>query len=233
MDTNVLEKRWSFLTEGDSIHIVAPAYGAPNNYLETVRQNILKYGFKPEIPIDISVPQPLGYSNTDFYRANHLKKVLTDDKVKVIWALQGGRGSSLLLPFLKDLSQSISPKLIVGFSDITALHLWAATRNWPSLHGIVLTYNRETWTKGNKDSSMDDIMAILKEDRQEVDYKLEPLNQTSRKDLTITGPVVGGNLSLIQRSIGTDAHLQTAGKILFLEDKDEARPLVFMRALTI
>ncbi len=222
MDPKVAARRWSFLNPGDSIHIVAPSYGAPDNYLETVCQNILNYGFKPEIPLDIIVPQPLGYSNTEFYRARHLEKVLTDDRVKVIWALQGGRGSSLLLPFLKDLPEPISPKLIVGFSDITALHLWAATRNWPSLHGIVLTYNKETWAKGNKDSSIDDVIAILKGDIQELEYELNPLNQAARKDLIITAPIVGGNLSLIQRSIGTETHLQTAGKILFLEDKDEA-----------
>jgi muramoyltetrapeptide carboxypeptidase len=221
MDIRDTGAKWFFLEKGDPIHIVAPAYGISTNYMEKVRQNILKYGFKPEMPVDINAPQGLGYSNTDSYRAHHLKSVLTDDRVKVIWALQGGRGSSLLLSFLKDLPRLISPKLIVGFSDITALYLWAATRNWPSLHGIVLAYNKEMGLEANKESSMDALIPVLKGDIQELEYKLEPLNNTSKQDLVINGSIVGGNLSLIQRSIGTETNLQTAGKIIFLEDKDD------------
>ena len=212
---------WRYLEKDEFIDVVTPGYGAKDGSIEKAKENIQKFGFQARIPDDLIEPHPLGYSNTKEYRANHLKSVLESEDSKIIWALRGGRGSSFVLPYLKNLTPS-QPKLIVGYSDATALHLWAAKREWPSLHGVVLGYNKDAKDAVNKDTSLEDVMDILTGKTREVHYKLTPLNKTAKlQETDICSSVVGGNLSLIQRSIGTDTSLDARDKILFLEDVGE------------
>ncbi|WP_032113665.1 S66 peptidase family protein [Candidatus Paracaedibacter symbiosus] len=214
-------EKWNVLEPGNNIHVIAPGYGNHDGSVEHARKAILKMGYEPLIPDDLINPHPLGYSNTEEYRAAHLKEALCDE-TKIVWALRGGRGSSLLLPSLQDIPLSTPAKLIVGFSDITALHLWAAARNWPSLHGIVLGYNKEANHAVNAEASLNEILPILTGEIQELTYKFLPLNKAAQQEgRFVRGPIVGGNVSLIQRSIGTETQLNTSRKILFLEETGE------------
>lgn len=216
--------RWTTLEKGDFVDVIAPGYGSQEDSIETAKNNIQKFGLSARIPEDLIEPQALGYSNTEQYRVNHLKQVLGSQEAKVIWALRGGRGTSTLLRYLKGWEPMSPPKLIVGFSDITGLHLLATQRGWPSLHAIVLGYNQDANPKVNSKASVEDVMDILMGRVQEVEYGVSPLNKQARSEdfSSIKGCVVGGNLSLIQRSIGTDTALNPSGKILFLEDVGEA-----------
>ena len=213
---------WKFLEKNEFIDVVAPGYGAKDGSMEKARENIQRLGFQARIPDDFIDPQPLGYSNTEKYRADHLKSVLGSEDSKVLWALRGGRGSSPLLAYLKDLAPS-QPKLIIGYSDITALHLWASKRKWPSLHGVVLGCNKDAGHIVNSETLLEEVANIITGETKEVSYKLIPLNKTAkRQGIDIHSSVVGGNLSVIQRSIGTETSLDARGKILFLEDVGEA-----------
>jgi muramoyltetrapeptide carboxypeptidase len=212
--------RWSPLEKDDFIDVIAPGSGAHDGSVDKTKANIKKFGFNYRIPADLINPQPLGHANTKEYRTNHLKTVLSNDETKVIWAIRGGRGSSSLLDSLTDIKAA--PKLVVGYSDITAIHLWAAKRNWPSLHAIVLAYNQEANPVVNGKSSMKEVIDILTGTEQVVHYTLTPLNEKAKSgEVNIDSSVIGGNLSVIQRSIGTETALNATGRILFLEDTGE------------
>lgn len=130
--------------------------------------------------------------------------------------MRGGRGSSSLFAERIDQFTELAktPKLFIGFSDITAIHLYVGTMlGWPSLH----------WGYNQKDSFFEEIIPILKGDVRELHYKLKPVNACAENIQLIDNTiVVGGNASLIQRSIGTDTMPDTADKILFMEDIEEA-----------
>ena len=133
--------------------------------------------------------------------------------------MRGGRGSSSLFSEGADrftvLAQT--PKLFIGFSDITAIHLYvSAALGWPSLHWGFYKEGREM-------VFLDEITSILKGDVKELHYKLTPINTCAEQvQLVDKTSIVGGNASLIQRSIGTDTMLDTKDKILFMEDVEEA-----------
>jgi len=74
-------------------------------------------------------------AGTDAVRGADLQAALDDSSVKAVFAARGGYGSMRLLPSLS----LTSPKWIVGFSDITALHCAAQVKGWQSLHAPVLT----------------------------------------------------------------------------------------------
>lgn len=211
------------LKDGDTIHVIAPAYGDKGS-LEKARENLLRFKVNPDIPNDMINPQePLGYSNTEKYRAQHLIDVLTKGEGDIIFPLRGGRGGSALLPYLdKEVPITTRPRVFCGFSDNTALHLWAIKRGWSSLHSVVLAYNKENGTSINGSSSLDEVFGILRGEVKEVEYKLLPLNKKAKEEKGMVSSVVGGNLSVIQRSIGTSTHLQTKHKTLLIEDTGEA-----------
>ena len=132
--------------------------------------------------------------------------------------MRGGRGSSSLFAEGLDKFTSLAqtPKLFMGFSDITAIHLYVNTvLGCPSLHW---GYNQN-----QKDSFFEEIIPILKGVVRDLHYKLKPVNACAKKVQSIDNTsIVGGNASLVQRSIGTDTMLDTTDKILFMEDIEEA-----------
>lgn len=220
---------WDSLELTDEISVIAPGNGSHDGSVEKAREVIGRFGFRGKIPDDLINPTPLCYANTTQYCATHLQQELNNPQTKVIWALRGGRGSSRILPYLENIALGNHPSsvrtstpLIVGFSDITALHLWATVRGLPSLHAPVLAYNKESAHIVNEDASLQDVFDILTGKVTELEYTCTPLNQAAQQeDLVMNTSIVGGNISLIQRSIGTDTELEAKGKILFLEETGE------------
>jgi muramoyltetrapeptide carboxypeptidase len=137
----------------------------------------------------------------------------------VVWAIRGGRGSSSIFAEGIDQFRNFvkAPKLFIGFSDITAIHLYINTvLGWPSLHWGYLKEGREKII-------FDEIAALLKGEIKELHYKLTPVNASAKQVKIIDDTyIIGGNASLIQRSIGTDTMPDTKDKILFMEDVEEA-----------
>ena len=156
-----------------------------------------------------------------------LKQALAAEDSKVVWCIRGGYGSQKLMPLVLRMRQPKKPKLFIGYSDITVLQMFMVHQwHWPVLHFPVLV----------------DIPGILKKDFQQLKHivqnylkknksqkwqvftKLKILNPGCLRDknFTIKSSVTGGNMTIIQSSIGTPWAGQFKNKILFLEDKGEA-----------
>lgn len=166
--------------------------------------------------------QPFNRSNTIEYRTAHFLKILRSD-ANVIWVLRGGRGASEIFmdPTVFNEFKGIPPKLLIGFSDATVFHLWAASIGWPSLHGVVLSFCQENEHTVNASTSLDIYFKILRGEASELTYNLTPENEFAKAAIIKDSSIVGGNLSLIQRSIGTPIAINPDGRILFIEDTGE------------
>ncbi|MCL2259612.1 MAG: LD-carboxypeptidase [Proteobacteria bacterium] len=197
------------LCPGDAVAVVAPAgVVASTPYEEGMKFLQQHYSAR----WGRGLLSQAGYlAGSDERRLEELQMAIDDEDIKAIFAARGGYGTMRLLPKLQ--LQGRSPKWLVGFSDITALHgLWQRT-GWQSLHGPVVTQ----------------MGALGPEDLQSMLDTLERGSGNSRLlgthclvPGTASGPLLGGNLSVLCHLVGTPYMPDMRGAILLLEDIGEA-----------
>jgi muramoyltetrapeptide carboxypeptidase len=164
-------------------------------------------------------------------RAEILCQYLFDPNIRLIWMLRGGEGSADLIPMLHEKQNAIKklpPKLIMGFSDITALLLYFSQHyNWPVIHGFnARQLALQTISPLSEKLTFD----FLFNGKCDLTLPLEPLNAAAEKNQQLTGFITGGNLSLINISVQDTWEIQTKDKLLFLEDVNE-KPHAVLRTL--
>lgn len=145
-------------------------------------------------------------------RLKHFINALQDPKIKIIWAFRGGYGATEFVCDCLDIIPT-TPKILIGFSDITALHtLFNQHYNLPSIHGNVLT------SIISKNQPIDDILQLLSPSKNLLKITSINHNITHQK---ITGKITGGNLTVFCNMLGTKLHPSGEGKILIFEDVNE------------
>ncbi len=215
----MIQKKWQALKIGDIVEIVAPASACKESELDAACKWIRSLRLIPRIPLDVMKGKFIFAQSRD-YQFEHMKKALQTKDSKAIWCLRGGYGSMRILPQLDKIKKIAGTKLFIGYSDITALHLYLNQKwNLPTIHGP--TFNR----MGHSSQPLGELREIEKlifGKLDEIEFKgLIALNEMAHKKNIINSKVVGGNLSLITSSLGTPWQINSKGKILFLEDVDE------------
>jgi muramoyltetrapeptide carboxypeptidase len=157
-------------------------------------------------------------AGTDDSRINQWNHALAQGEVKAVFSARGGYGAMRLLP---QLNFGALPRPFVGFSDVTAVHLAAQSIGLRSIHGPVLTQLAK---------QPPDVVSRLFEVME--GRSLSPLFGTHTVVNGIaSGPLLGGNLAVLTRLIGTPWLPSFSGSILLLEDVAE-RPYQIDRMLT-
>ena len=213
------------LQEGDTIGIVSPASAIfESEPYEIARESFEALGLK--VKFGRNVKNRFGHlAGTDEERAEELNEMFRDKSVKAIIALRGGSGAARILDKLDYEAIKQNPKIFIGYSDITALHLaiFEKTR-LVTFHGPVAV---STWNS----YSVDYLKRLLFE-KEAIIYKNpsakgDELTQTKNRIRTITegtvkGKLLGGNLSVLTGIMGSQYFPQDwTGKILYLEDIGE------------
>ncbi len=201
------------------VDVVAPGFRCSNEELEGAKNYLSSLGLVPRVPKDLFKGRSL-FSNSDDYRFKHLAYALRAPDSKAVWCIRGGYGSIRLLPELRKLKRPKLQKVFLGYSDITTIHsflnqFWG----WTTLHSPVL----DRFGGGRfKPIEYRELRQILFGDVQKLEFKnLRPLNSRAQKKSTVKAKMVGGNLAVLQSSIGTPFEIDLKNKILFLEDVGE------------
>lgn len=212
-------KGWLPLKEGDTVDIVAPASSSTGG-LEAGRKFLESWGLRTRMSPKI-FGRDVICSNTDDERFEQLRAALFARDSRAVWCVRGGYGANRLIPRLVRLRRPPGPpKLFMGFSDITTLHVFLNEQwSWPTVHGpMVDRIGRGLILK----PQLRELHDIYFGHEREVTFKgLKPLNAAARVARTVRAPVTGGNLMTLQSTIGTRAPWKTAGHIIFLEEIDE------------
>ena len=166
------------------------------------------------------------HSNTDEKRLEVLNKALySDDKNLIIWCVNGGYGSSKLIQFLDKQTKPKIEKNFIGYSDITALHLFLSQKwGWKTIHGACLG---ELFKNNKNINNFIQVLNLVLNDKYTINDNcfdgITPLNISAKKfkDKLNNYELTGGNLAIIQTSFGTNWEIDTRDKILFLEDVGE------------
>ncbi len=212
---------------GDRLAVVAPASPFPREAFEAGVGELRRLGFEPEF--DAGVFDRRGYVAGDAAaRARALMTAWLDPGIPAILAARGGYGSVELLPFLSADAMRHSPKLLVGYSDITALLAFLTTRcGIVALHGPCVAAGLDSGPAGYDESTF--VRALTRAE------PLGPLDAPALEALSAgeaVGPLYGGNLTQLAASMGTPyAFDPPSGCVLFLEDVGE-RPYRIDRLLT-
>lgn len=213
-----MKKSWTYLKKNDIVDIIAPASNSPSEKLQEGVGFLEHLGLTPRVPHDL-INTDLFFSSPLEDQLRHLKEALYSDS-KAIWCLRGGYGSMRLIPHLLKFKPPKKPKLFVGFSDITSLHLFFNDHwKWPTIHGRTISQLKVELAKTPDRKFLADMIFGKKTDHTY--KKLIPLNEAAKTEKLIKGKITGGNLRIIQSSLGTSWELHAKNRILFIEDVGE------------
>ena len=221
------------LRAGDMIGLITPAtWVADPDALATAERTVKHFGLTPRLGRNVGKRD--GYlAGTIEHRLEDLHAMFGDPEVKGIFTIRGGYGSGHLLDRIDyDLIRR-NPKVFVGYSDITALHLAIHKRT-----GLV-TFHGPVPLSAFSDFTVEHFRRALFESKPLGTLKNPPETNTLRPRHTLrtirggraTGLLTGGNLSLIVATMGTPFEIETRGRILFIEDTGE-QPYQIDRMLT-
>jgi len=206
------------LKPGDTVAISAMA--SPATLWEV--QRAINFFRKHEIKVEIcdSIKNNKGkyyLTNTDEARAEELNNLFKREDINGIMAARGGYGTMRILDYLDYEMIKLNPKILIGFSDITAVLI--AINRITNL----ITYHGPVAVTSFNEFSANGIMNVIK---NKLDFdkilnlefsQLQVLNEGNAK-----GYLTGGNLRMICSTLGTKYEIDTKGKVLFLEDTQES-----------
>ena len=207
------------LLPGDTIGIVAPASHAGEDRIQKAVSNLTNLGYR--VLLGKSCTQRwYSYAGRDETRAADLNDFFRVDAVDAIMCLRGGYGSLRLLDRLDLAMIAEHPKVFIGYSDITCLHLVFNQKvNLITFHGPMLTSNFADGPDPVTGLSLTNVVCA---------GNRPPVIQnatTSLKALAggvAEGQIIGGNLTTLMSMLGTPYAPYFQDKILFMEDVGEA-----------
>lgn len=203
------------LKPGDRVELIAPASRCTSARLEAIKTMCESWGLVCVIEPSL-FGDDLLCANDDEARFKAFRHALMREDTQAIFCVRGGYGSARLIPALTSVSKPPVHKLFVGMSDITALHLYIQqVWDWPVILGSASPDQVS-------DASIQSLKSILFAETAQVQRFGVPMNALASEDLSIdASAVTGGNLCLVQASIGTPWQMQAEGNIIFLEEVGE------------
>ncbi|MDK2972931.1 MAG: muramoyltetrapeptide carboxypeptidase [Candidatus Sumerlaeota bacterium] len=215
------------LMPGDTIAFVAPAKWRPEEALQAAENALAERGYK--VKRYPQIESRYGYlAGSDEERAAALMDAFRDPEIDAILPVTGGYGLTRILDRLDWEVIRANPKIVMGYSDLTALHIALEQRA-----GVVGFHSPfPTWMYAGKDGpaafTEDSLWRALEAARYPADeqgYLIDPAGLSRPVETLVPGVargrLTGGNLSLITALMGTPYEIDTRGALLFIEEVGE------------
>lgn len=207
------------LKDGDVIGITAPAGYINHEEISSAVQKMESWGYKIKVGDTID-KRDFTFGGTDEERAKDLQQMLDDPKIKAIMCARGGYGAVRIIDKLNWEKFKTKPKWIIGFSDATVFHSHLNKNlGVASIHSKMCNSFPDDWSTAEpiQIESIESIQWALS--GKKMSYPITP-NAQNRLG-TAEGVLIGGNLKTLESLSGTKSDINTAGKILFVEDTGE------------
>jgi muramoyltetrapeptide carboxypeptidase len=208
------------ITKGDTIGVVAPSYSPRVGWLTRGVKALERAGFSVLLDPEITTLRRFTRAE-DERRAENFMAMWLDDRVKAVIGGTGGYGAVRMIPFLEPQIFEANPKPFVGYSDITVLHLWLMRcAHLRVFHGPTV----DDLIPSVRDPTMTSLLGALTSPRPATRIGRDMAR--AAKPGRASGRLVGGNLSLVQQSIGTPYEIDCRDAILFLEETRDPMSVV-------
>ena len=205
------------LKEGDRVAIAATARKVSPQEMEPAIKLLQHWGLEVVIPQGLYA-EDHQMAGTDSHRAALLQNLIDDNEIKAILCARGGYGTVRILDKLNLTVLEQHPKWIIGYSDVTALHSHIHNLlGMETLHAT-MPINIPPDAAAVPYPATDSLRQALF--AGSCQYNLQ-CSTTLLRPGKAEGVVVGGNLSVLYSIVGSQSDIDTAGKILFIEDLDE------------
>lgn len=225
------------LSQGDTVGLIAPASNETEDEDIRIAADIIEsLGFRVRLGEHVFT-RNLYLAGTDQQRADDVNKMFAQDDVDAIFCLRGGYGTPRILPLLDYDLIADNPKILMGFSDITGILTAVHSKTgMVGFHGSILKHSFSEYT-------LNEFKKVVMHPTPRTSIGAAPPFESgegrvdaANRMTRITGgkargPLLGGNLSLICSLMGTEFEPDFRGRILFLEDVNEA-PYRIDRLLT-
>ena len=201
-----------YLSSGDKVSVVSTAKRTEAFEIEHALTTLQSWGLQPVVGLNTF--NEYGFlAGTDAERLADLQQMLDDEHIKAIFFTKGGYGTLRIIDAIDWTKFRQHPKWLVGYSDITLLNCHVHNFGIETLHAVMLQgYPKST------PEVLESIHSVLFGESFSYEIPTEPEN---REVEAVKGVLVGGNLSMLYATIGSDSEIDTDGKILFIEDIDE------------
>jgi muramoyltetrapeptide carboxypeptidase len=215
------------LAAGDTVALVSPASATFNTVdLQIAKESLEALGFKVRVS-EHMMERHGNLAGHDKARADDINKAFADTSVAAVHAIRGGWGSARVLPYLDFDNIRRNPKVLIGYSDITALHLAIHSKTGLiTFHGPIglgrwdpysLEYYKRVLFTGEQ---------LTYSNKQGISTERNALTQVEFRTQTITpgkarGKLLGGNLTVLTAILGSPYVPEWDDAILFCEDVRE------------
>ena len=199
------------LVPGDTVAIVSTARKVSSKELEAASSLLENWGLKTVLGKTIEA-EDNQFAGNDNLRASDFQEMLDNPEIKAIWCARGGYGTVRIIDQLDFTKFKNTPKWVIGYSDITVLHSHIHNMGIETLHAQ-MPVDIESKTEASRSSIK---KALFGEE-----YTITIPSEKNDRVGTVSGQLVGGNLSILYSLCGSPSALNTNGKILFIEDLDE------------
>jgi muramoyltetrapeptide carboxypeptidase len=200
------------------VAVLSPASAPQPERVELGLEALRALGFEPQTAERALARGPLYFAGTPEMRLRDLHQAFAGDEVCAIFSTRGGYGSNYLLDGLDLDLIAENPKPLIGYSDLTAVHLWLLDQiHLPAFHGPMLSAD---FARPNLDGvHLPSLQAALGGKPYSVGAQegLRTLHPGPARR-PARGTLYGGCLSILVSLLGTPFEPQTEGKLLFLED---------------
>jgi muramoyltetrapeptide carboxypeptidase len=209
--------------------LVSPSGPARRERIELGVEMLTSWGLKVEIAPG-ALDEHWYFGGTDEVRLAGVNAALRDPRVRGVICTRGGYGAQRIVDGIDFEAAAADPKVLSGFSDITALQLALYARTGlASVHGPMAAWNAERTGPSSASSLRDTLMStepvVIPASTSESTYSVRMPGDPVR------GVLLGGNLCLLQATIGTPDMPSLQGAVLLLEEVDE-EPYKVDRMLT-
>ncbi|WP_227470269.1 LD-carboxypeptidase [Massilia sp. YMA4] len=213
------------LSPGDTVGLITPAGVVSQETIDRSVAHVESLGLRVKLGAHLNAVHG-NYAGLWAQRMIDFNAMFRDPEVKAIWAIRGGSGALQLLPHIDYQMVRAHPKILVGYSDLTALHL-AINR-----HAGLVTFHGPLAMSTPSDYATRHLLNVLMEPQPE--YVIPMAAENAQRALSApqyatrtvapgvaTGRLTGGNLSLVAALAGTPYAADIRNSLLFLEDVNE------------
>ncbi|MDO5321685.1 MAG: LD-carboxypeptidase [Bacteroidia bacterium] len=211
------------LQKGDRVAIVATSYWMPDSTVSKACDCLREFGLEAVVMENVHLQTPVSdtvnrsyYAGTPAQRADGLLRALKDDSVKAVICARGGYGAIQMLQELDLRELRRHPKWIVGYSDVTALHLACVKAGVMSIHGNMAS---SLAAGGLEEEGNREMLEVLMGKRPCYEIQASPYNVEGEA----SGVLVGGNMITMMTLLGSDYDcIADRDCILFIEEVEES-----------